>query len=441
MDNLMTLNVGGTTFLTSMSTLKKYPETRLGRLTTSSQEYVVDKHLYFFDRSPDLFGRILDFYRNDEIHLPANCCSQLIQKELDYWEIPYSDIPECCRSAILKKGTDLKTVQKLKISTEIPSAFDGNNKCANGIQRKIWLFVDEPLSSTPAKCYNFVYCLIVILSVFMELLFTSPDFRIPVESTNNVTLMQNIGLLRDMNNPKAVFFLTTEVELWWYIVDDCLLVFFTLEFCTRFAASPSKITFLKNWLNILDVVLNVSMWFRFVVRQFGFTILLKNRTLLAINQFCFASISFRMFRITRLSKQFDGLKILLTTIRESIKELVLLFLTILMLAVFFANIIFFAEMSESTTFPSSFEGVWWSVITMTTVGYGDHYPKSVLGKCVGACCAVCGVIIIAMPIAIIATNFNTFYSRMQDIRNFENRVKKINREKLSIRNNSIKPQS
>lgn len=244
-----------------------------------------------------------------------------------------------------------------------------------------------------------------------------------------------------MNNPKAVFFLTTEVELWWYIIDDCLLVFFTLEFCTRFAASPSKLTFLKNGLNILDVVLDVSMWFRFVVRQFGFTILLKNNTLLAINQLCFASISFRMFRITRLSKQFDGLQILLTTIRESIKELVLLFLTILMLAMFFANIIFFAEMSESTTFPSSFEGIWWSVITMTTVGYGDHYPKSVLGKCVGACCAVCGVIIIAMPIAIIATNFNTFYSRMQDIRNFENRVKKINHEKLSIRNNSIKPQS
>lgn len=243
-----------------------------------------------------------------------------------------------------------------------------------------------------------------------------------------------------MNNSKAVFFLTTELELWWYIIDDCLLVFFTLEFCTRFAASPSKLTFLKDGLNILDVVLDVSMWFRFVVRQFGFTILLKNNTLLAINQLCFASISFRMFRITRLSKQFDGLKILLTTIRESIKELVLLFLTILMLAMFFANIIFFAEMSESTTFPSSFEGIWWSVITMTTVGYGDHYPKSVLGKCVGACCAVCGVIIIAMPIAIIATNFNTFYTRMQDIRNFENRVK-INHEKLSKRNNSIKPQS
>ncbi|CAG2201644.1 KCNC1 [Mytilus edulis] len=440
MDNIITLNIGGTTFLTCMSTLKKYPETRLGRLTTSSPEYVLEKHFYFFDRSPDLFSRILDFYRNDEMHLQANCCSQLIQKELDYWEIQYSDIPQCCRSTILKKETDLKTFQKLKISTEIPLACDGVTECGNGLQRKIWLFVNEPLSSTPAKCYNFAYCLVVILSVFMELLFTSPYFRIPLESTNNVTLMQNIGLLRDMNNSKAVFFLTTEVELWWYIIDDCLLVFFTLEFCTRCAASPSKLTFLKDGLNILDVVLDVSMWFRFVVRQFGFTILLKNNTLLAINQICFASISFRMFRITRLSKQFDGLKILLTTIRESIKELVLLFLTILMLAMFFANIIFFAEMSESTTFPSSFEGIWWSVITMTTVGYGDHYPKSVLGKCVGACCAVCGVIIIAMPIAIIATNFNTFYSRMQDIRNFENRVK-INHEKLSKRNNSIKPQS
>jgi hypothetical protein len=54
--------------------------------------------------------------------------------------------------------------------------------------------------------------------------------------------------------------------------------------------------------------------------------------------------------------------------------------------------------------------LWWAVITMTTVGYGDVYPESIPGYCVGCVCAIFGVIILAMPIAIIASNFTEYYS-------------------------------
>jgi hypothetical protein len=55
---------------------------------------------------------------------------------------------------------------------------------------------------------------------------------------------------------------------------------------------------------------------------------------------------------------------------------------------------------------------------MTTVGYGDVVPKSTLGKIIGSACAIKGLLMLAMPLAIIATKFNAHYQKMKDIQKF-----------------------
>lgn len=64
-------------------------------------------------------------------------------------------------------------------------------------------------------------------------------------------------------------------------------------------------------------------------------------------------------------------------------------------------------------FDSIPEAFWWAVITMTTVGYGDVHPKSLLGKILGAVCACVGVLIVALPVSVIGSNFTLFYSHAQ----------------------------
>ena len=76
----------------------------------------------------------------------------------------------------------------------------------------------------------------------------------------------------------------------------------------------------------------------------------------------------------------------------------------------FASIMHYAEKDN---FPNIPIAIWWALVTMTTVGYGDKYPVGYIGYGVGCFCVICGVLVIAFTVPIVVNNFSLYYSHAQ----------------------------
>lgn len=89
-------------------------------------------------------------------------------------------------------------------------------------------------------------------------------------------------------------------------------------------------------------------------------------------------------------------------------EIGLLMMVFMFFFIFFVGFVYYVEYKELIIFFSVFMGIWWLVIIMMIVGYGDEYLRMLFGRIVGMVCVLLGVLIIVMFIVIIVFIFSDF---------------------------------
>ncbi|TDB65164.1 ion transporter [Arundinibacter roseus] len=114
----------------------------------------------------------------------------------------------------------------------------------------------------------------------------------------------------------------------------------------------------------------------------------------------------RIVRLYRFSRYSHALRMIQKAILYTKEELILSYTFVLFALMIASSIIYFLENpAQPEAFPSIPASIWWGIVTMTTVGYGDVYPITALGKIFGGFLAVLGVALFSLPTGILASGF------------------------------------
>ncbi|CAH8444289.1 unnamed protein product [Schistosoma curassoni] len=375
-DRKIVINVSGRRFETRKSTLEKFPDTLLG---SDEKDYFQDpvSKEYFFDRDPELFRYIMEYYRSERLHLPKDYCVTAYHEELLYFGIMPEIMGDCCYEEYLDKYRENKERQQ-----EDKEVVSEEEQLSTNFRDRLWRAFENPQASTLAVVLYYVTGFFIAVSVLANITETV-SCGISVETGDNIPCGEKYN---------AAFF----------CLDTACVLLFTIEYLARLYAAPAKCKFIRSVMSIIDI----AAVFPYYVGLF-----MSNN-----KEFSGAFTTLRVFRVCRIfkfSRHSKGLRILGCTLRCCASELGFLLFTITMGVIIFSTIIFYAEKSEISQFSSIPAAFWYTIVTMTTLGYGDIVPTTIIGKIVGGICSLSGVLVIALPVPVIVSHFARIYQQNQ----------------------------
>lgn len=122
----------------------------------------------------------------------------------------------------------------------------------------------------------------------------------------------------------------------------------------------------------------------------------------------------RIFHLFRINTQYESFQVITSVLKEK-RNAILYSVFIIVVLILASSLTMYSveHAAQPETFKNAFSGIWWSVSTVFTVGYGDIYPVTVLGRVMGVIITFLGVGAVAIPTGILSAGFVEHYSRLQ----------------------------
>ncbi|KAI0983861.1 hypothetical protein GJ496_006096 [Pomphorhynchus laevis] len=368
---IIRINVSGSIFEAYVETFEAHPNTLLGNEDKRNLHFISSRNEIFFDRCRRSFIEILSYYQNGEIRRPDSVCLKKFVEELRFYQLDNSVIQQilCKEKAIRISKPRLNKTLETKNSV---------------LKQKLSNLLTVPSSSKFALC---IFIIRILVQLYLITLFM---------------FAPNI-IKKGLNS----FIYISEIT-------GNALIF--LDICLNLYCCPSKRTYLLSFYTINDIFSITScILLIFLTKVFNVISELERSTLIA------ATRSLQLFRLLQLFRysRSNITKALGRALRNSTIEIMSIFLIINILSIFFGSLLYFVESTipniysndknQTNMIQTMWDGIWLAIITMTTVGYGDLYPHTYVGRVVAVICACFGQVIICMIIPIVSNLYQEYY--------------------------------
>ncbi len=174
-----------------------------------------------------------------------------------------------------------------------------------------------------------------------------------------------------------------------HAVEWILTVFFTIEYFLRLYCVKKPVKYATSFFGVVDLLAILPTYISLFVA--GAQALLVIRILRLL----------RIFRIFKLVKYMRQGKVILAAMRNSVPKIAVFILFVLLLVTIFGSIMYLVEGGRNEGYDSIPRSIYWAIVTLTTVGYGDISPVTSLGQFIAACIMILGYSIIAVPTGIV----------------------------------------
>jgi len=194
--------------------------------------------------------------------------------------------------------------------------------------------------------------------------------------------------------------LSSKVQYALKILEIISVILFTIEYGLRIWTSKllfpeskyASLKFIFSFMAIIDLLAILPFYIPFLI-PYDLRFLRMLRLL-------------RLLRIYKLNRYSNAMNVILKVLKNEKEKLLTTIFVTSILILFASSIMYYVENeAQPDKFPNILESVWWAVATLTTVGYGDVYPITVLGKILSGIIAILGIGLVALPTGIISSGF------------------------------------
>lgn len=173
-----------------------------------------------------------------------------------------------------------------------------------------------------------------------------------------------------------------------YWMEWLFTILFTIEYALRIYATDKPKVYIFSYYGIIDLFSILPTYIAFLFPSAAYLIVIRILRVL------------RIFRILKLFRYMGEANLLFTALLQARRKIFVFLFSVLTLIVIFGAVMFIIEGPEHG-FDNIPKSIYWAIVTITTVGYGDITPQTALGQLVAGMAMICGYAIIAVPTGII----------------------------------------
>lgn len=175
---------------------------------------------------------------------------------------------------------------------------------------------------------------------------------------------------------------------------------FTVEYATRVYVAPNRWAYMKSFYGLVDLLSILPSYLGLFFGDLNYLLMIR---LLRV---------MRIFRILKLSRYLQEANILLRSMRMARRKILVFFSSVLVLTTIFGSLMYVVE-GPDNGFSSIPKSIYWAIVSITTVGYGDITPQTPLGQILAAFVMLTGYSIIAIPTGIFTAELVQQASRVR----------------------------